>query len=56
MLYSLKHFAHPLLTQFRKENLEPHFHRVEYCKPDASRQDSAEGYWLCKGWKGLPYH
>jgi len=49
----LKHFAHPLLTQFRKDSLEPNFHYVVYCKPDASRKESAEGYWLCKGWKGI---
>ncbi|KIM87756.1 hypothetical protein PILCRDRAFT_63165 [Piloderma croceum F 1598] len=49
----LKHFAHPLLTQFRKESLEPNFHYVIFCKPDASRKGSAEGYWLCKGWKGV---
>lgn len=50
----LKHFAHPLLTQFRKESLEPNFNYVVYCKPDASRTESAEGYWLCRGWKGMP--
>ncbi|KZP24222.1 23S ribosomal RNA methyltransferase [Athelia psychrophila] len=48
----MKHFAHPLLTQYQKEVLEPNFHYVAYCKPDASRKESAEGYWLCKGWKG----
>ncbi|KAG1864986.1 ribosomal RNA methyltransferase FtsJ domain-containing protein [Suillus subalutaceus] len=48
----LKHFAHPLLQEFRKEHLEPNFHLVHYIKPESSRADSAEGYWLCRGWLG----
>jgi 23S rRNA (uridine2552-2'-O)-methyltransferase len=52
-IYRLKHFTHPLLQQFRIENLEPNFHNVRYIKPDASRTASSEGYWLCQGWKGL---
>ncbi|KAJ8592759.1 23S ribosomal RNA methyltransferase [Rhizopogon salebrosus TDB-379] len=48
----LKHFAHPLLQEFRKEYLEPNFHLVHYIKPESSRSDSAEGYWLCRGWLG----
>ncbi|KAG2148812.1 ribosomal RNA methyltransferase FtsJ domain-containing protein [Suillus clintonianus] len=48
----LKHFAHPLLQEFRKECLEPNFHLVHYIKPESSRADSAEGYWLCRGWLG----
>ncbi|KAF7971561.1 hypothetical protein HWV62_20798 [Athelia sp. TMB] len=38
--------------EYKKNILEPNFHHVIYCKPDASRKESAEGYWLCKGWKG----
>ncbi|KAF8840475.1 23S ribosomal RNA methyltransferase [Paxillus ammoniavirescens] len=49
----LKHFAHPLLQDFRKRSLEPNFHAVHYIKPASSRAESAEGYWLCRGWKGL---
>ncbi|KIJ67216.1 hypothetical protein HYDPIDRAFT_173860 [Hydnomerulius pinastri MD-312] len=49
----LKHFAHPLLQEFRKEYLEPNFHAVHYIKPASSRAESAEGYWLCRGWQGL---
>ncbi|KAG9312555.1 ribosomal RNA methyltransferase FtsJ domain-containing protein [Chiua virens] len=49
----LKHFAHPLLQDFRKRLLEPNFHTVHYIKPTSSRSESAEGYWLCRGWKGL---
>ncbi|OAX36166.1 23S ribosomal RNA methyltransferase [Rhizopogon vinicolor AM-OR11-026] len=48
----LKHFSHPLLQEFRKEYLEPNFHLVHYIKPESSRSDSAEGYWLCRGWLG----
>jgi 23S rRNA (uridine2552-2'-O)-methyltransferase len=53
LVCSLKHFTHPLLQQFRVENLEPNFHDVKYIKPDASRAASSEGYWLCQGWKGI---
>lgn len=48
----MKHFTHPLLTQYQKEVFEPNFHYVAHCKPDASRKESVEGYWLCKDWKG----
>ncbi|KAH7886669.1 ribosomal RNA methyltransferase FtsJ domain-containing protein [Phlebopus sp. FC_14] len=48
----LKHFAHPLLQGFCKEFLQPNFKYVQYIKPSASRAESAEGYWLCRGWKG----
>ncbi|CAL1702791.1 unnamed protein product [Somion occarium] len=47
----LKHFAHPLTDQFRIEKLQPNFHSVRYVKPDSSRSDSTEGYWLCFGWR-----
>ncbi|KAF8552829.1 23S ribosomal RNA methyltransferase [Imleria badia] len=49
----LKHFAHPLLQEFRKRLLEPNFYAVHYIKPTSSRAESAEGYWLCRGWKGV---
>ncbi|KAF8170734.1 ribosomal RNA methyltransferase FtsJ domain-containing protein [Mycena galopus ATCC 62051] len=48
----MKHFAHPLLHQFRTHQLEPNFNDVKYIKPDASRKESKEGYFLCRGWKG----
>ncbi|KAH7912104.1 ribosomal RNA methyltransferase FtsJ domain-containing protein [Hygrophoropsis aurantiaca] len=48
----LKHFAHPLLQEFRRRILVPNFHVVYYIKPDSSRSESAEGYWLCRGWTG----
>jgi len=49
----LKHFTHPLLQEFRKRLLEPNFQAVHYIKPTSSRAESAEGYWLCRGWKGI---
>ncbi|KAJ6482120.1 ribosomal RNA large subunit methyltransferase J [Mycena vitilis] len=48
----MKHFVHPLLHIFRKEQLEKHFSDVRYLKPKASRTESKEGYFLCRGWKG----
>ncbi|KIP05051.1 hypothetical protein PHLGIDRAFT_491464 [Phlebiopsis gigantea 11061_1 CR5-6] len=48
----MKHFAHPLLQKFRKEELEPRFESVMYFKPPSSRDDSSEGYWVCQGWNG----
>jgi len=46
----LKHFAHPLTQEFRKKMLQPNFHTVLYSKPDSSRAESSEGYWICMGW------
>ncbi|KAI0045048.1 23S ribosomal RNA methyltransferase [Auriscalpium vulgare] len=48
----IKIFQHPELQAFRKKQLEPHFHSVLYVKPEASRSESSEGYWLCLGFKG----
>lgn len=48
----LKHFEHPLLQKFRKEELEPRFTTVMYHKPPSSRGESSEGYWVCLGWNG----
>lgn len=52
----LKHFEHPLSKGFREEYLDPNFNSVNYVKPSASRAGSAEGYWLCRGWKGSRSH
>ncbi|KAI6008750.1 ribosomal RNA methyltransferase FtsJ domain-containing protein [Pisolithus orientalis] len=52
----LKHFEHPLSREFREKYLDPNFSSVNYIKPSASRTGSAEGYWLCQGWKGLQSH
>ncbi|KAF7361286.1 Ribosomal RNA large subunit methyltransferase E [Mycena sanguinolenta] len=48
----IKHFAHPLLHHFRTQHLVPNFNDVRYLKPNASRTESKEGYFLCRGWKG----
>ncbi|KAJ6617963.1 ribosomal RNA methyltransferase FtsJ domain-containing protein [Mycena sp. CBHHK59/15] len=48
----IKHFAHPLLHMFRKEHLERAFNDVRFLKPNSSRTDSKEGYFLCRGWRG----
>ncbi|GJE93567.1 ribosomal RNA large subunit methyltransferase E [Phanerochaete sordida] len=48
----LKHFQHPLLQQFREEELQPRFQSVIYHKPKSSRGESSEGYWVCMGWHG----
>ncbi|KAJ3850674.1 ribosomal RNA large subunit methyltransferase J [Lentinula lateritia] len=45
----MKHFAHPKMDIFRKEVLEEYFKDVIYTKPRASRQESKEGYFLCRG-------
>ncbi|KAJ6589080.1 ribosomal RNA large subunit methyltransferase J [Mycena capillaripes] len=47
----MKHFVHPLLHMFRKEHLERSFADVRYVKPNASRTESKEAYFLCRGWK-----
>ncbi|KAJ3492590.1 hypothetical protein NLJ89_g11201 [Agrocybe chaxingu] len=46
----LKFFAHPLLEKFRAETLESYFSYVYYVKPESSRSESREGYFLCQGW------
>ena len=48
----MKYFEHPLLQEFRKKELVPRFNGVYYYKPEASRDESAEGYWICTGYKG----
>jgi 23S rRNA (uridine2552-2'-O)-methyltransferase len=49
----MKHFMHPLAQEFRTEFLNPNFAEVHFIKPDSSRSESSEGYWLCQGWKGV---
>lgn len=49
----LKHFTHPLVQRFRMQKLAPNFHSVLFLKPQASRSESKEGYFLCQGWKGF---
>ena len=50
IILSLKHFAHPLTQEFRNKYLHRNFHTVQYLKPESSRSESSEGYWLCMGW------
>ena len=52
MLFRIKYFAHPLLEEFSRENLQPNFRKVHLVKPPASRSDSRETYFLCMGFKG----
>ncbi|KAG6860976.1 hypothetical protein C0995_005212 [Termitomyces sp. Mi166 len=49
----MKHFQDPLLYEFRKKRLEPFFDDVKFVKPDSSRSESSEGYFLCQGWRGI---
>ncbi|KAK0444990.1 ribosomal RNA large subunit methyltransferase J [Desarmillaria tabescens] len=46
----LKHFSFDAMNAFRKEKLEPHFSNVQYIKPPASRSESSESYFVCRGW------
>ncbi|KAH6912877.1 ribosomal RNA large subunit methyltransferase J [Coprinopsis sp. MPI-PUGE-AT-0042] len=48
----VKHFSHPELDRFREQELTPRFGMVKYLKPDSSRAESREGYFLCMGWRG----
>ncbi|KAJ3868437.1 ribosomal RNA large subunit methyltransferase J [Lentinula novae-zelandiae] len=51
----MKHFAYPKMDVFRKEVLEEYFKDVIYTKPRASRQESKEGYFLCRGFTPREY-
>ncbi|KAH8109060.1 23S ribosomal RNA methyltransferase [Phellopilus nigrolimitatus] len=48
----LKHFANEATKAFRLDVLKPVFHKVHIVKPDASRSESREHYFVCKGFKG----
>jgi len=50
----LKYFEHPLMAKFRHEELKPWFRGVYNSKPDASRAESSEGYWICMGFRDSP--
>lgn len=50
----LKHFAHPDFLKFKKTELEPSFRHVKYVKPESSRSESSEGYFVCLGFHGAP--
>ncbi|KAJ7673484.1 ribosomal RNA methyltransferase FtsJ domain-containing protein [Mycena rosella] len=48
----MKYFVHPLTHMFRMEHLVTNFNDVRFIKPDASRTESKEAYYLCRGFKG----
>ncbi|KAL7411233.1 FtsJ-like methyltransferase-domain-containing protein [Mrakia frigida] len=48
----MKHFACPEIAEFRRTHLQRCFEEVYYDKPEACRKESAEGYFVCKGYKG----
>jgi hypothetical protein len=49
--FSLKHFAHPDFSSFKKTELDPIFDRVHYVKPESSRSESSEGFYVCLGFR-----
>ncbi|KAF7293189.1 RNA methyltransferase [Mycena chlorophos] len=48
----IKHFVHERVNRFRDEVLATKFRKVTFAKPAASRAESKEGYFLCRGWLG----
>ncbi|CAG7854792.1 SubName: Full=Uncharacterized protein {ECO:0000313/EMBL:CCA73213.1} [Serendipita indica DSM 11827] len=49
----LKHFSGPAFEEFREKELTPLFSKkIKYAKPEASRQNSSEAYFVCQGYKG----
>lgn len=48
----IKHHDSPLAQDFRKNVLMPNFHDVRFIKPEASRRESSEGYFVCSGFRG----
>lgn len=54
ILFSMKYFDHPDLQGFSNKHLRDIFQEVRYFKPKASRSDSSETYWVCRGYLGGP--
>ncbi|THU98337.1 S-adenosyl-L-methionine-dependent methyltransferase [Dendrothele bispora CBS 962.96] len=50
----LKHFTHPSIDTFRNDILRKNFAEVTYVKPKASRDESREGYFVCRGFEPMP--
>ncbi|KAF8530109.1 FtsJ-like methyltransferase-domain-containing protein [Hysterangium stoloniferum] len=50
----IKYFESPEATAFCARYLTPSFRKVFRVKPCSSRGESAEKYWVCMGWCGLP--
>ncbi|KAG8861012.1 2' O-ribose methyltransferase [Serendipita sp. 411] len=49
----MKHFSGPAFEEFREKSLAPLFaKKIKYTKPEASRQNSSEAYFVCQGFKG----
>ncbi|KAI5121533.1 hypothetical protein M0805_002593 [Coniferiporia weirii] len=48
----LKYFANEATKAFYLEVLKPVFHHVYSAKPDASRSESSEHYFVCKSFRG----
>ncbi|KAG8835665.1 2' O-ribose methyltransferase [Serendipita sp. 399] len=49
----MKHFSGPAFEEFREKSLTPLFaKKIKYTKPEASRQNSSEAYFVCQGFKG----
>ncbi|CDZ98134.1 Cell division protein FtsJ [Phaffia rhodozyma] len=48
----IKHFTYPRLQEFKRTFLDRSFDSVTLFKPEASRSESGEAYWVCKGYKG----
>lgn len=47
-----KYFMSQEADEFRKETLECHFSTVRGVKTTASRSESREQYWVCRGFLG----
>ncbi|EJD00334.1 FtsJ-domain-containing protein [Fomitiporia mediterranea MF3/22] len=52
----LKHFANESTKAFYLDRLKPNFYHTYIVKPDASRDESSEYYFVSKGFKGDTMH
>ena len=50
--YRLKYFQSDLTRIFQRDVLAPAFRNVYTAKPGASRAESSECYFVCKGFRG----
>lgn len=50
--FRLKHFANESTKHFYLKKLKPNFHHTYTVKPDASRGESSEYYWVARGFRG----
>jgi 23S rRNA (uridine2552-2'-O)-methyltransferase len=49
----MKYFSHPSMDTLKRNVLVPSFRRVVIAKPPSSRKESAENYFLCRGFNGF---